>query len=425
VTRARVRTRASVPLSASGPRTSLRRGVPVAGLLAAALLLTGCTGGSGAEGDGATPDATGSTTTAPDSGTSSGTSSESDAAWAAWDAALADVDESPARWLAVGDSLTEGQGASSVDTRWVDLTRDALRTAHPVEGVAGGVGYRPAVFATYGPDSPWADWAADRQGGVEPDPASAALGYRSLELDPGAQVSWPVTGTDVDLWWAGGGGSFTWDVDGTRQGRVDTRDSAASSSVTPVEGLDSGPHTVTVTADGRSDEPVVLHGLAAFDGDRDRGVALYDSARSGATTTTFTHDLAGWLEAVAAAEPDVVTITLGANDLRSLSPEEFGDGYRDVVEGLQALDAPPTIVVVDEFPVAAGLADAGQAPLDDYSDALDQLVDETGVVSVSLGDALASGGGADLRSLLSTDGLHPNDAGQRAIAAFMTDVLAR
>jgi lysophospholipase L1-like esterase len=406
-------------------RSSTRRALPVAGLLAAALLLTGCTGGGSESDDGSTPTSTGGAAASPDTGT--GTSVGSDAAWAAWDAALDDADGSPARWLAVGDSITEGQGASSVGSRWVDLTRDALRAAHPVDGVTGGVGYRPAVFATYGPDSPWGDWATDRRGGVDLDGTSPALGFRSLELEPGAHVSWPVTGTDVDLWWAGGGGAFTWDVDGTRQGRVDTGDSAASSSVTPVEGLDAGPHTVTVTAatDDRSDEPVVLHGLAAFDGDRDRGVTLYDSARSGATTTTFTDDLAGWLEAVAAAEPDVVTITLGANDLRGSSPEEFADGCRDVVEGLQALDAPPSIVVVDEFPVAAGLADTGQAPIADYAAALDEVVDETGVVSVSLGDALASSGVTDLRSLLSSDGLHPNDAGQRTIAAFMTGVLAR
>jgi len=93
--------------------------------------------------------------------------------------------------------------------------------------------------------------------------------------------------------------------------------------------------------------------------------------------------------------------------------------------GLQALDAPPTVVVVDEFPVAGGLADPGRAPLSDYADALERVVDETGVVSVSLGDALASAGTTDLGSLLSSDGVHPNDAGQRAIAAFMTGVLAR
>ncbi|TDT64126.1 SGNH/GDSL hydrolase family protein [Frigoribacterium sp. PhB116] len=413
------------PSTTRSPRSSTRRAaLPVAGLLTAALLLTGCTGGGGADDD-VTSGATGSASAAPDAGT--GTNTSSDDAWAAWDAALVDVDGSPARWLAVGDSITEGQGASSVDARWVDLTRDALRAAHPVDGVTGGVGYRPAVFATYGPDSPWGDWATDRQGGVDLDGTSPALGFRSLELEPGARVSWPVTGTDVDLWWAGGGGSFTWDVDGTRQGQVDTGASSASSSVTPVEDLGSGPHTVTVTvaAGDRSDEPVVLHGLAAFDGDRERGVTLYDSARSGATTGTFTDDLAGWLEAVAAAEPDVVTITLGANDLRGSSPEEFADGYRDVVEGLQALDAPPTVVVVDEFPVAAGLADTGQAPIADYAAALDEVVDETGVVSVSLGDALAGAGNTDLRSLLSSDGLHPNDAGQRAIAAFMTGVLGR
>ena len=377
--------------------------------------------------------------------------------WAAWDAALADVDSSSARWLAVGDSLTEGQGAATVDDRWIDLTRDALRDAHPVDGVAGGVGYRPAVFATYPPDSPWASWAVERSDDARVDFTAPSLGFRALDLAPGAVVSYDVSGTDLDLWWSSGGGTFTWSVDGGDPAEVDTSDAAAGVNLTTVTDLDPGPHTVTVTAEAATDV-VVLHGLTQYDGDRDAGVVLLDSAHTGYTTADFTDQLAGWLEAVAAAEPDLVTITLGVNDASLSSPDEVAADYTALIGGLQSLDAPPTVVVVDEFSAGLGDTAAWQGTRDEYERALQEVVDDTGVASLSLGEALAeatgaassspggaasgtgasssgaSGSGATatptgeaatLGSLIAGDGIHPNDAGQRAIARYMTEALGR
>lgn len=77
-----------------------------------------------------------------------------------WSAALNDRANRPATWLAMGDSITEGQGASSRDNRWITRTLNGLRAAYPTAGVVGGTGYLPGWYAVFGPDSPWTPYSA-------------------------------------------------------------------------------------------------------------------------------------------------------------------------------------------------------------------------------------------------------------------------
>ena len=357
--------------------------------------------------------------------------------WAAWDAALAETDTASARWLALGDSLTEGQGASSVENRWIDLTRDALQQRYAVDGVTGGVGYRPGVYAVYGPDSTWAAWQTD-QTAVTPDYTTPSLGYRSVDLEPGSSVTYQVTGSDLDLWWSPGGGPFRYLVDGVEGAPVDTSAAGASDAeggagpvagagVTTVSGLESAVHTVTVFVDPDAPAGFVFEGITAFDGDRDRGVTLFDSAHTGATVADFTADLDGFLSKVAAAQPDLVTITLGANDAADIGPAELETGYRGLVDGIKALDDPPTVVLVDEFSSDLGGLFARQGSSADYQAAVASVAEQTGSVLLPLGDALLADAAADgeLSSLLSADGVHPNDDGARVVADRMIELLGR
>jgi lysophospholipase L1-like esterase len=163
---------------------------------------------------------------------------------------------------------------------------------------------------------------------------------------------------------------------------------------------------------------VDLEGLTAYDGDRDRGVSLFDSSRSGATARTFTADLPGYLDSVAAAAPDLVTVTLGANDAFTRTPAEFEDDYRTLIEGLQGLDDPPSIMLIGEFVPGTNLTRGLAGDVDDYRAVVERLATESGSAYVDLSDALPADGVA---SLLSADGVHPNDAGQRVIADFVLD----
>jgi lysophospholipase L1-like esterase len=386
--------------------TRTTRTVAVAAALA---LLTGCTASPTDPGE---PTGGASTVAAPTAEPTRASSELSD-----WATALDDRDDYPARWVAVGDSISEGMGASTVDTRWIDLTLDGLRERYPTDGVTGGVGYRPAAFAVAPPASTWAKWASSSEGSVSASGRTADLGYRSVTLGAGATTTYPFTGTDLDLWWTSGRGTFSYAIDDGDATEVDTRDSMATSGITPVTGLASGSHTVTIHAHTAVD----IEGLTAFDGDRDRGISLFDSSRSGATARTFTADLPGFLDSIAATKPDLVTITLGANDAFSRTPAQFEDDYRTLIDGLQSLDDPPSIMLMGEFVPGTNLTEGLAGDAGEYDAVVQRLASQTGSAYVDLADALPDDGVA---SLLSADGVHPNDAGQRVIADFVLEQLS-
>ena len=397
-----------VPSSRPARGRRLRRAALVPAALLATALAAGCTTG------------TTERTPSPDVSPSTGSTGDS-GALATWQRALDGRADEPATWLAIGDSLTEGQGASTRQARWLDLARAELRERHPTDGVPGGAGYLPSVFAVYAPDSPWADWTTSRTGTVTPRSDVPSFGHRAAELAPGASVTYPVSGDGLDLWWAPGGGTATWSVDGGPATTVDTAGVAPGSAplVTEVDGLDRGDHTVTVTAV----DAVGLEGLTTYDGDRDAGVVTVDSARSGATVGVFLGGLPSFLERVERVEPDVVTVSLGINDAATgRTPDQVGADLGQLLDGLRGLDAPPSIVVLGEFVPGTSVAGALPAPLDDYTEAVRGAAAEAGAAYVGLEDALPADG---LGDLLSSYGLHPADAGQRRVADLVVDVLTR
>jgi lysophospholipase L1-like esterase len=341
---------------------------------------------------------------------------------ATWNAAVADRAEAPAKWVALGDSITEGQGASTRSARWTDLTRDELRRLHPTDGTTGGVGYLPANFAVYAPDSTWADWAVDGSGTTYAIDTVPDLGYRALAMQPGATRTWPFTGTGLDIWWARSpdSGDFTYRIDGGEPQTVRTTGSETTGAVTRVDGLTRGEHTVTVTAVAT----FALEGFTIYDGDRDAGIHLYDSARSGATIGTFTKDEAGFLRAMRRVGPDLITITLGGNDAGHITPDELGRQYRAFLRALRSLPSKPSLLVIGEFTPAPAMTDGMSASWSTYLDAIERAAKSSGAAWVSMADTFPTATYAGT-GIYSTDGLHPNDRGQRKIAKLVLDTLAK
>ncbi|MGN6407538.1 MAG: GDSL-type esterase/lipase family protein [Curtobacterium sp.] len=340
---------------------------------------------------------------------------------ATWNAAVADRADEPANWVALGDSITEGQGASARSTRWMDLVLDGLRTEHPTDGVTGGDGYLPAQFAVYGPDSTWGDWATARTGESQFDTTAPDLGYRSVAMQAGASRTYAFTGTGIDIWWARypSSGDFTYSVDGAAPTTVATTGTASTGTVTEVDGLTSGQHTVTVTAV----TPFSLLGFTIFDGDRDAGIHRYDSAHSGSTIATFTEDQEGFLTAMRRAAPDLITITLGGNDASKLTPEELGTQYVAFLKALAALPTKPSLLVIGEFTPASGMTDGMADPWSTYLAEIENAAAKGGAAFVGMADTFPE---ADYSGtgIYSTDGIHPNDSGQRRIAKLVLATLA-
>ncbi|WP_181434646.1 MULTISPECIES: GDSL-type esterase/lipase family protein [unclassified Curtobacterium] len=382
----------------TGPVLERRPGAPVAALVLAILLtLTGCTAAS--------TRASGGEPTTP--------SAVARDPLATWNAAVEDRAHAPARWVAVGDSLSEGQGASTRSDRWLDLTLAALREAHPTEGAAGGAGYLPAEFAVYGPDSTWGDWASATTGSTSFDDSVPDLGYRAVRMLPGSSRTYTFTGTGVDIWWTRypGSGSFTYRVDSSSPVQVDTDGAASTGTMTKVDGLTAGKHTVTVSALGTVD----LEGFTVYDGDRDRGVTLLDATHSGATVGLFTKDEAGFLGAMRRAAPDLVTITLGGNDAKSLTADQLLPDYERFVRALRRLPSKPSVLVIGEFAPGPSMQAQLREPWSAYRDVAKRVAAATGSAYVSIADAFP-GDLASRPGISPTDDLHPDDRGQRTIS---------
>jgi len=337
-----------------------------------------------------------------------------------WHDAVANRASAPARWLALGDSITEGQGASARSQRWLNLTLDQLRKTNPVSGTTGGAGYVPAQFAVYGPDSTWANWATATTGTAYLDLTTPDLGYRSLALEAGATRTYSFSGTGLDLWWARypGSGAFTYDIDDGAPRSVKTDGAVSASTLTRVDGLTRGRHSVTVTATSA----FTLEGFTFYDGDRDKGISLYDSAHSGATIATFTEHRKTFLDAVRRVSPSLITITLGGNDAQKLTPKQLQSQYLSLLRSLIALPSKPSVLVVGEFTPGPSMTTNIAAPWADYLAAIRRATTSVGVDFVSMNDtfpvATTSG-----RGIYSTDGIHPNDKGQRKIARLVLKAL--
>ncbi len=338
-----------------------------------------------------------------------------------WHKALADRASKPARWLAIGESLTEGQGASSRSLRFLDLTRDRLRAKYPVSRVSGGENYIPAVYRVWGPDSTWTQPYSASTGTLTPSFWAASLGYRSLQIGAGASVTYPVTGSSADIWYLNGPitGTLTYRVDGGSAHSVNT----AGSSWTNDRILDvplgaAGNHTITVSAQSSW---VLLAGFTVYNGDRTAGIQVYDSSYSGAEVSTFLAGLATFHQAAADVAPDLVTIELGGNDyLNGTDPAEFGAELAGLVQDLLSLPKIPSIVLLVPYRTNPP-ALANPIPYQDYADQIHGVAAAyPAQVSVIDFAQLMPATDSSGDGYYSTDAIHPNDRGQRVMADILS-----
>lgn len=332
---------------------------------------------------------------------------------ATWRTALADQATSPATWIAFGDSITEGQGASSRANRWIDKTRDSLRTTL---GISGGVGFLPAWYATYGPDSPWQPYSA-QTGAIVNDSWGIAWGERSASLNQGATITWTVTGTHADIWWLTNGGTFTWQVDGGATTSVSTTGTYKGDNRTRIALGAAGSHTITVTA---STGVCYISGVMAFNGDRDSGVQLIDAGHTGYNSANFTDSDQFTLlpSMVTLAAPDLVTIALGTNDcINGVAVATTKANVVSLIAKIrQAAPAVSVVVVVMYAPAAESAAWPA------YATALRSIA--TDDPTVTLLDLYASMGTATTSGYWRSDALHPSDSGHTYIAQQAAALLA-
>jgi lysophospholipase L1-like esterase len=326
----------------------------------------------------------------------------------AFRAALGKRATSPVDILAIGDSVTEGQGVTSPPAgRWLTLLRDQLRTAFPA-GVTGGAGYIPSQSTISGYTSPVA------YTGTASNLTSFGLGLRCKQMSSGATATLTFTGTGVDIVYVKGSSAstFTWAVDGGSTTNVNTNGATSDGNVAQIRGLSAASHTLVVTATANY---IFLDGFMVYNGDEAAGIRVWDAGHAGFRSADFSGASAN-ADGAYNMQPDLVSIELGIND-KLLTIAAARTNLEAIISRVRAkCTVPPTIVLWKPWmatPWASGAVDTWT----NYLAMLEALAKADGKIgifdpSALIGDLTADNsygmGNADLT--------HPSNGGHQALA---------
>jgi len=337
------------------------------------------------------------------------------AKWATYNSAAAQVATRPFRYMSLGDSISEGQGASTRAKRWVSLVTAEMRARYQPAGVVGGENYIPAWNGVYAPDSTWAA-PTSQTGTLGYTGTDGSLGYRELTFQTGATATYTVVGTSMDLWYATGGGSFSYRIDGGAATTVSA--TGTYQSAMKVNGISlgaAGTHTVVITG---VSGPVKFQGITVYNGDSAAGVQHYDSAQSGYKTSDFLLDRVQFARSMAAVAPDFVTMALGTNDASNgVAASTFKTQTQSLITDLNNLPSPPSILLILPYRYAS----TSTTIWDAYRVALQQLA--TANANCDFLDLTATMPTTSAGGYYSSDALHPSDTGHAFIAARVAEAL--
>jgi hypothetical protein len=358
-----------------------------------------------------------------------------------WTNALFGLNSTPARWLAIGTGVTEGQGASTRANRWIDQVLSTIRTA---KGSPTGQQFVSAAYGVTGTDSPWATTGVALAGATTVATTSG-VGYRMQILSQGSgaagqfgtstfgtasfggttggstpgSVTFTVTGTTADVWYVSelGAGTFTYTVDAGSPTSVSTD---APHDIQRIAGIPLGAnasHTVAINATAGT---VYISGLTVYGTDAGTGIHLYDAARTNIVSSTYTANMTDTSDVAATIAPDLVTIDLGYNDAAAgINPGQTVSNINSIITMLRSLPKVPSIVIViNPYPSGASLTSSWP----DFVPGLRQLaVDGSlGLIDLTVPMPLADLSGT---GLYRTDGRHPNDSGYTSIATTASSLL--
>lgn len=331
----------------------------------------------------------------------------------------------PLRVAVIGDSISEGTGASSLEKRWMNLAQQTLNT---MQGLPAGATWphipaRYITSTTAGRPVAWSGGNANN---------SYGLGWRTLELNSvTSTVTFTFTGTKAELLFlaASGTGKAAVVVDDKPTVVVDTNYPAMTAGNMRrwvVPGITAGgSHTITVSYDTSSEYPVYLEGMLTWNNDEPGGVRLLDASYHGwsyASTASVPLRMTSLQESLKAVNADVIVSALGMNDITANNPSKFRTDVQAHLDAYHAARPGVPVLLVCPYRSSSHTVSqftAHQKILHELADA-DPLVT---LLDLSASMPVASTGPSG--EGLYADALHPNDAGNARIAELIAPAVLR
>lgn len=270
-----------------------------------------------------------------------------------WMSGLANRHYARCNIVCIGDSITEGQGADTVDRRWIARLRDNLRARFQTTGLSGG---GRGFLGSAGTGQISFTWPATVTGTPT---AASTLGPKSqfLQLNASGQaIDYALTGTSADIMWTQVpfGGTFSWAVDGGAATNVSTNGgSIADGKLTHINLGASGAHTLRLAWVSGSAN---IDGVIEFNNDYTSGIQVHDAGHYGWQTSNWVsatnNATAGPAAALAALAPSVIIISLGVNDqFSAVTPQTFTSNITTIINQLRAaLPDPKPSIILNMYP---------------------------------------------------------------------------
>jgi lysophospholipase L1-like esterase/polygalacturonase len=324
--------------------------------------------------------------------------------------ALGNRHNAPCNILVLGDSFVEGQGATTIGNRWLDLFRDRFRDRFVTPGITGGVGFIPAVTAATTPTGQ----TFTTTGNTAID--FAGIGARTRVLGPTAgagvgtmSITRTCTSFAIHHKPDDASAAFTVTIDG---GAPVTVTGVAGEQVWSSSALADGAHSIVIA---QSSGLAKIEGIMFYRGDETKGIRIWDSGRAGSRTGDW---ISGgtfgvtWADSIAKVTPDLVVIAFATNDVAAVTPTQYAADLTALITLVRSKQANVSIAIMPPFPRVAGGA---LAPWADYVSAAKAVAYATAqCVFLDVSDLFPTPS-PDTYSLLS-DGLHPNNRGHGLMA---------
>ncbi|CAD6004098.1 SGNH/GDSL hydrolase family protein [Agreia sp. COWG] len=339
--------------------------------------------------------------------------------------------------LMLGDSLTEGYGADTLQDGYPAQVREMLRSQFS-PSAGRGVDYIAARHQVFRDGAPaWTEKLFTFTGPV----VAASLygvGRRCIRLDP----------TSVGTLAAREFTSFklAWRAP-TAKSAIQVRIDDGAWIAVPQENVgentftkavsSSGPHTIQVqpqpdTSYKEVDYPQI-EGVWLFNGDENRNIHVIEGGQSGSATWQFSSasngepgntqsGVSSWADAIDRFAPSLVTMAWGTNDVRQKNQAQIKTETSRVISLIRAHTAAPILLIVPFKPVREGAARCTWA---DLRTGLADVAGGTRTVDYfDVGQYMTFGVNNDPHKWGFKDGIHLTSAGYAEMARVISAKLS-